>query len=161
MNVRLIAAIAAMCALSAFVERPAISAFVGRPFQGRLMTAATQAPSTTPATVTQAPAQTEMRLYYMVFLRRGPSWTAAATPEATKVSQGHRANIERLTKEGLMVVAGPFEGTSGDRALAGIFILRVDSMEAARGVVDSDPAVKAGRFVSEIVPWWGPASLRY
>ena len=99
-------------------------------------------------------------MYYMVFLRRGPAWTAAATPEATKVSQGHRANIDRLTKEGLMVVAGPFEGTSGDRALAGIFILRVDSMEAAKAAVDTDPAVKAGRFVYEIVPWWGPAALK-
>ena len=48
-----------------------------------------------------------------------------------------------------------------DRALAGIFILRVASMEAAKAAVDSDPAVKAGRFVYEIVPWWGPASLRY
>jgi uncharacterized protein len=105
--------------------------------------------------------QTEMRLYYMVFLRRGPTWTATATPEATKVSQAHRANIERLTKEGLMVVAGPFEGTSGDRALAGIFILRVASMEAAKATVDTDPAVTAGRFVYEIVPWWGPVSLRY
>ena len=124
--------------------------------------AAAQSPST-PTTQAAAPAQapTGMRLYYMVFLRRGPAWTAAPTPEATKVSQGHRANIDRLTKEGLMVVAGPFEGTSGDRALAGIFILRVDSMEAAKATVDTDPAVKAGRFVYDIVPWWGPASLRY
>jgi uncharacterized protein YciI len=102
-----------------------------------------------------------MKMYYMVFLRRGPAWTAAATPEVTAVSRAHRANIDRLTKEGLMVVAGPFEGTSGDRALAGIFILRVASMEAAKAAVDTDPAVKAGRFISEIVPWWGPASLRY
>jgi len=51
--------------------------------------------------------------------------------------------------------------TMTDRALAGIFILRVASMEAAKAAVDSDPAVKAGRFVHEIVPWWGPASLRY
>ena len=121
-----------------------------------------QAP-TAPASAAAAPAQapTEMRMYYMVFLRRGPAWTAAVTPETTKVSQGHRANIDRLTKEGLMVVAGPFEGTSGDRALAGIFILRVGSMEAAKAAVDTDPAVKAGRFVYEVVPWWGPASLRY
>jgi uncharacterized protein YciI len=112
-------------------------------------------------TAVQPQAPTEMRMYYMVFLRRGPTWTASVTPESTKVSQGHRANIERLTKEGLMVVAGPFEGTSGDRALAGIFILRVDSMEAAKAAVDTDPAVKAGRFIYEIVPWWGPSSLRY
>jgi uncharacterized protein len=105
--------------------------------------------------------QTEMRMYYMVFLRRGPAWTAATTPDVTAVSRAHRANIDRLTKEGLMVVAGPFEGTSGDRALAGIFILRVASMESAKATVESDPAVKAGRFVYEIVPWWGPATLRY
>jgi len=115
-----------------------------------------------PAQTAAAPAQqTEMRMYYMVFLRRGPAWTAAPTPDATAVSRAHRANIDRLSKEGLMVVAGPFEGTSGDRALAGIFILRVASMEAAKAAVDTDPAVKAGRFVYEIVPWWGPATLRY
>ena len=117
--------------------------------------------STAPAAAAAPAQQTEMRLYYMVFLRRGPAWTAATTPAATAVSRAHRANIDRLTKEGLMVVAGPFEGTSGDRALAGIFILRVASMEAAKAAVDSDPAVKAGRFVYEIVPWWGPAALRY
>ena len=122
---------------------------------------ASQAPQSTAPTAAAAPAQTEMRLYYMVFLRRGPAWTAATTPEVTAVSRAHRANIDRLTREGLMVVAGPFEGTSGDRALAGIFILRVASMEAAKATADSDPAVKAGRFVYEIVPWWGPAALRY
>ena len=120
-----------------------------------------QAPPATSSQAAPAAAPTEMRLYYMVFLRRGPAWTAAPTPEATKVSQGHRANIDRLTKEGLMVVAGPFDGTSGERALAGIFILRVDSMDAAKAAVETDPAVKAGRFVFEIVPWWGPVSLRY
>ena len=122
------------------------------------LAAQAQDSSTQPAA---AQPQTEMRMYYMVFLRRGPAWTAATTPEVTAVSRGHRANIDRLTNEGLMVVAGPFEGTSGDRALAGIFILRIASMEAAKATVDSDPAVKAGRFVYEIVPWWGPATLRY
>ena len=122
---------------------------------------AAQAPQSAAQTAAGLAQQTEMKLYYMVFLRRGPTWTAAPTPEATAVSRGHRANIDRLTKEGLMVVAGPFEGTSGDRALAGIFILRVASMEAAKAAVETDPAVKAGRFVYEIVPWWGPATLRY
>ena len=117
-------------------------------------------PASSPPAAAPAPPP-DMRVYYMVFLRRGPAWTTAVTPETTKVNQGHRANIDRLTKEGLMVVAGPFEGTSGERALAGIFILRVPSMEAARAAVDTDPAVKAGRFVYEIVPWWGPTTLRY
>src|SRR5687768_17326032 len=127
---------------------------------GLLVSQGVMADQAPPAQAAAAP-QTEMRMYYMVFLRRGPAWTAATTPEVTAVSRAHRANIDRLTKEGLMVVAGPFEGTSGDRALAGIFILRVGSMEAAKAAVDSDPAVTAGRFVYEIVPWWGPASLRF
>ena len=104
---------------------------------------------------------TEMAKYYMVFLRRGPAWTSAVTPETTKISQAHMANIERLAKDGRMVVAGPFEDQSGERALAGIFILRVNTMEEAKALAESDPAVKAGRFVYEIAPWWGPKSLRY
>jgi uncharacterized protein YciI len=123
-------------------------------------TAVVPAQAPPPRTATPPP-PSGMTQYYMVFLRRGPAWTAAATPEATKVSQGHMANIERLTKEGIMVVAGPFEGQTGERALAGIFILRVGSMEEARRVTETDPAVKAGRFVYEIAPWWGPTSLRY
>src|SRR5687768_6560436 len=123
---------------------------------------AAQTPTASAPQSAAAPAPPpDMRVYYMVFLRRGPAWTTAVTPETTRVNQGHRANIDRLTKEGLMVVAGPFEGTSGDRALAGIFILRVPSMEAARAAVETDPAITAGRFVFEIVPWWGPATLRY
>lgn len=131
---------------------------------GVLATASdTQAQGQSASSQATAPVQppTDMRRYYMVFLRRGPTWTAAVSPETTKISQGHQANIQRLTKEGLMVVAGPFEGTSGERALAGIFILRVDSADAAKAAVDADPAVQSGRFVYEIVAWWGPATLKY
>lgn len=108
-----------------------------------------------------SPDGTEMTQYYMVFLRRGPAWTSKATPETKKISDGHQANIARLAKEGKMVVAGPFDGQSGERALAGIFILRVTSMADAKVIAESDPAVRAGRFVYEIAPWWGPKSLRY
>jgi uncharacterized protein YciI len=111
--------------------------------------------------VVRSPDGTEMTQYFVVLLRRGPAWTSALTPETTKVSQGHQANIQRLTKEGKMVVAGPFDGQTGERALAGIFILRVASMDEAKAAVDTDPAVKAGRFVYEIAPWWGPTSLKY
>lgn len=104
---------------------------------------------------------TEMQQYFMVFLRRGPAWTTAVTPQTTEVSRAHRANIDRLTKEGRMVVAGPFDGQSGEKALAGIFILRVETMNEAKAVAESDPAVRAGRFIYEIAPWWGPKSLRY
>jgi uncharacterized protein YciI len=103
----------------------------------------------------------DMTQYFMVFLRRGPAWTAAATPESIKVGQAHRANLDRLTKEGLLVVAGPFDGQRGERALAGILILRVASLAEATAIADGDPGVKAGRFVYDIAPWWGPTSLKH
>src|SRR5688572_10393465 len=113
------------------------------------------------ATTAAQAAATEMVQYFMVFLRRGPAWTAAPTPDAVKVGQAHRANLDRLTKQGLLVVAGPFDGQSGDRALAGILILRVAGAKEAAAIADGDPAVQAGRFVYEVAPWWGPRSLRH
>ena len=104
---------------------------------------------------------TEMTTYYVVLLRRGPTWTSAATPEATAVSRSHMENIQRLTQSGKMVVAGPFLEQSGDRALAGLFVLRAASAAEAKALADGDPAVKAGRFVYEIVPWLGPSTLRH
>jgi uncharacterized protein YciI len=103
----------------------------------------------------------EMTTYYLVLLRRGPAWTASVTPETSAVSKGHMENIERLTKAGRMVVAGPFLEQTGDKALAGLFILRAGSAAEARALVDGDPAVKAGRFVYEILPWLGPTTLRH
>jgi uncharacterized protein len=104
---------------------------------------------------------TEMITYYMVLLRRGPAWTAAVTPETSAVSRGHMENIQRLTTLGKMVVAVPFLEQTGERALTGLFILRVESAAEARALVESDPAVKAGRFVYELLPWLGPATLRH
>ena len=104
---------------------------------------------------------TEMTTYYMVLLRRGPAWTATATPESAAVSKGHMENIQKLTAAGTMVVAGPFLDQTGAQALAGLFILRVASVEEAKATVSTDPAVKAGRFTYEIIPWMGPKTLKY
>jgi len=104
---------------------------------------------------------TEMTTYYMVLLRRGPAWTATATPESAAVSKGHMDNIQKLTAAGKMVVAGPFLDQTGPQALAGLFILRVASLDEAKATVSTDPAVKAGRFTYEIIPWMGPKTLKY
>lgn len=122
--------------------------------------AASQAPQA-PATVINPTTGIEMTTYYMVLLRRGPAWTATATPESAAVSKGHQENIQKLTAAGKMVVAGPFLDQTGAQALAGLFILRVASLDEAKETVSTDPAVKAGRFTFEIVPWMGPKTLKY
>lgn len=103
----------------------------------------------------------EMEKYFITFLRRGPAWTAERTPEVIAVGEGHMNNIRRLASLGKLVIAGPFLEQSGEGALAGLFIFRVPTIEEARELTESDPAVKAKRFTYEIVPWLGPKTLKY
>ncbi len=103
----------------------------------------------------------EMHRYYLVILRRGPSWTAERTPETIAVGQGHMANIRRLAAEGKLVIAGPFLDQTGPGSPAWLFIFRVDSIDEARALTESDPAVQAGRFTYEVLPWLGPKTLGY
>lgn len=104
-----------------------------------------------------------MRTYYMAFLRRGPAWTKERTPEAVEAGRGHMANIERLAKCGKLLIAGPFDVAEDapPDALAGIFIFDVATREEAVALTQQDPAVKAGRFAIEVLPWYGPTGLTY
>ncbi len=102
-----------------------------------------------------------MMTYYMAFLRKGPKWTPDPTPEVMKIHEAHMAHINKMAEEGSIIVAGPFVGQTGDSALAGMFLFKVDSEEKARELANADPAVQAGRFFIQIVPWMGPSTLRY
>jgi uncharacterized protein YciI len=97
-----------------------------------------------------------MALYYMVLLKRGPKWTPEVTDETKKIQEGHMANIQRMADSGKMVLAGPF--LDGGE-LRGIFLFKVDSAEEAKAMMDSDPAVQAGRLIGEIHPWMTDARV--
>jgi uncharacterized protein YciI len=109
------------------------------------------------------PKEFKMRTYYMAFLKRGPAWSAERTPEAIAAGEGHMANIKRLAACGKLLIAGPFDvgPTPPADALAGIFIFDVPTMEEAVALTQTDPAVKAGRFIMEVMPWYGPSGLTY
>src|SRR5262245_52576773 len=139
--------------------RTSIIAIVLVALAGQVTSRSTHAQGAKPQVVI-SPNGTEMFTYYVVLLRRGPKWTSAVTPETSAVSKAHMDNIERLTQSGQMLVAGPFLDQNGDKALTGMFILRVGSAGEAKSLAESDPAVKAGRFVYEILPWLGPTTLR-
>jgi uncharacterized protein YciI len=63
------------------------------------------------------------------------------------------ANINAMAKTGKLVIAGPFEN-GGD--YAGVFVFKVGSLAEAKALAESDPAVQAGRLVSEVHPWQVP-----
>jgi uncharacterized protein YciI len=122
----------------------------------------TTATATAPQAAAPGPADAtpKMTTYYVALLRRGPGWTPNRTPEVGKVLDGHMANIRRLAAEGKLLLAGPFLEQSGPGALAGLFVLQAGSIAEAQQLVATDPAVQAGRFVAEILPWLGPKSLQ-
>jgi len=98
-----------------------------------------------------------MTKYVMGLLRKGPNWSAASTEETQRIQEGHMANIRKMAAGGKLVVAGPFTD-KGD--VRGVFIFQQTSIEEARAMVYEDPAVKAGRLVVELHPWFAAAGLR-
>jgi uncharacterized protein YciI len=91
-----------------------------------------------------------MTRYYFGILRRGPKWSAEKTPESGKLQADHLANIRRLAEMGKMVIAGPFENAG---EYAGVFVFKVQTIEEARTLAETDPAIQAGRLVIDIHPW--------
>ncbi len=96
-----------------------------------------------------------MRKYVMAFLKTGPN-RANDKDKAATLQAAHMANIRRLSKEGKLVIAGPFLDNG---ELRGIYIFNVETIEEAKKLTESDPAIKAGSLVMELHPWYGSAAL--
>ena len=95
---------------------------------------------------------------YLAFLTRGAKWTPERTPQTEEIQKAHLANIGKLAETKKLVVAGPFGG-DGKNRLRGIFVFRVASLEEAKALADTDPAVQAGRLALEIYPWFVPDGM--
>ncbi len=98
-----------------------------------------------------------MKQYVLVILKTGPKDTSIKGKEREDIFAGHMANINRLADEKKLAVAGPFG--KNDRSYRGLFILNVASVEEAQRLTETDPAVKAGIFIVDLIPWYGSASL--
>lgn len=96
-----------------------------------------------------------MKHYVMALLKKGPNRTQDSTT-AAKIQAGHMKNIERMAKEGKLVVAGPFED---DWDVRGIYIFNVSTVEEAQKLTATDPAIIAGRLVMELHPFYCSAAL--
>jgi uncharacterized protein YciI len=96
-----------------------------------------------------------MKTYVMAFLKAGPNRNRPRE-EAQKLQAAHRANINRLAKEGKLVLAGPF---ADDGELRGIYIFDVKTVAEAEALTKTDPAIQAGQLVMELHPWYGTAGL--
>ncbi len=91
-----------------------------------------------------------MIVYYLRLLKRGPLWTPEETPEVERLQAAHLAYGQKLREEGKLILNGPLLDNGN---LRGVGIFRVGSLEEAQALSDADPAVQAGRLVSELHPW--------
>ncbi len=97
-----------------------------------------------------------MKKYVFCLLKTGSN-TTATKEESAAAFQGHMANINRLAKEGKLVLAGPFMANS--KNYRGIFVFNADTIAAAQALVDSDPAVKAKLLEADLTVWYATAAL--
>lgn len=129
-------------------------------------------PATPPPTTTSSPSQTigydaalarrlnadeyGMHPYVMALLKPGPK--RDQTPdEAKRLMKAHLENINRLAEQGSLVLAGPF---SDEGPFAGIYVFKVKTIDEARALTATDPAIQAGRLEMELHPWYGSAALQ-
>jgi len=89
---------------------------------------------------------------YFGFLNSGPN-RGQDVETAQRLQKEHLAYMEGQSKEGKLIVAGPFavEGTR-----RGVVVYRVASAEEAKRRAEGDPMVKAGRLAVELHPWQVP-----
>lgn len=95
-----------------------------------------------------------MKKYVMAFLKTGP-YEEKDSVKAAELQRGHMDNIFRLADEGKLALAGPF---MDDSDMRGVFVFNVSTVEEAKALTETDPAIKAGIFVIEFHPWYGSAA---
>ena len=93
---------------------------------------------------------------YLALLTRGAKWTPEKTAATAELQKAHLANINRLAELKKLVVAGPF---GDDGQLRGIFVFKVASLDEARALAETDPAVQAGRLAIDLHPWLVPEGV--
>ena len=96
-----------------------------------------------------------MRQYVLAWLKEGPNRNLSEA-ESRVLQTAHLRNIERLAAEEKLVLAGPF---LDEGPVRGLYIFNVGTIEEARSLTATDPAVRAGSLEMELHPWYGSAAL--
>ena len=96
-----------------------------------------------------------MRRYVLVILKTGPNRMPDGDARKAMFA-GHMANIQQLSKEGKLALAGPFMGDAN--GWRGLFVLAVEDFETAKALVATDPVIATGEMVAEYHTWYGSAA---
>lgn len=98
-----------------------------------------------------------MKNYIFVILKSGSNTITDKTAEDS-IFHGHLNNTGCLANEGKLLLAGPFG--KNDNNYRGIFVLNVATIEEAKKLLETDPAIHAKLLEPEMYLWYGTASLQ-
>jgi len=100
-----------------------------------------------PACRAAAPADERTPAFTFVRLLTGPESGRLSADDNAEAFAGHFANMERMAKEGRLLVAGPYGAKRHDPALRGVFVLATADRAEAERWAGTDPTTRAGVFV--------------
>lgn len=93
--------------------------------------------------------------YVFGMLLTGPD-LSHSPEQAKEIQAGHMGHINKMHEAGKLAIAGPFAGGGNRR---GVFLFKLDTLEAAQALSAEDPAVKAGRLKVETFYWTVPTGI--
>ena len=95
----------------------------------------------------------EFDSYELVLLRRSAGQPEVDDATGDLIQAQHLGHFANMREAGYMKVAGPLR-EQADEDLRGICLYQVGSVEEARGLAESDPAVRAGHLEVEVMRWY-------
>ena len=97
-----------------------------------------------------------MKNYVLVILKTGTNSTTEKKA-LDSLFRGHMDNIQRLSAQGKLIVAGPMRKNPNN--YRGIFILDVKTQDEAQRLLSTDPTIREKIFDVELYDWYGSAAL--
>jgi uncharacterized protein len=97
----------------------------------------------------------EFDTYQFILLKWPESRPSVSEEEADRLQALHLGHLATMRDRGFILAAGPLSEQPDER-LRGICIYRVESVDRARELAESDPAVVAGRLEIDAMTWSTP-----
>ena len=88
---------------------------------------------------------------YLIQPTRVEMLTGGPTPQEDEIIARHFDYLQALTERGVVILAGRTLNT--DESSFGIIIFKAESEEAARAIVNNDPAVQGGVMRVRLFPY--------
>jgi uncharacterized protein len=97
----------------------------------------------------------ELQQFQLILLRRPDGAPEYDEQTLARIQREHVGHYASLRQAGHVVTNGPVLDQPDER-LRGIAIFAAGSVDRARELANTDPAVRAGRLEVEAMTWWCP-----